>query len=95
MTPARAAAQARGATAAAPARPAAAAARPSTGQTVAQESIDEEEMVAEEKVDQAPAEPLADAGVDDGGAEAPPAVQQKGQLGSNIRNRIAAVGAKR
>lgn len=95
MTPARAAAAAR--PAAAPSRPAAASARPSTGATVAQESIDEEEMIAEEKIDPAPAEPLAEAGADDGG-EAPPAVAQTGQrgsLGSNIKNRIAAVGAKR
>ena len=54
-------------------------------------------MIAEEKIDPAPAEPLAEAGADDG-VEAPPAVAQTGQrgsLGSNIKNRIAAVGAKR
>jgi hypothetical protein len=97
MTPARAAAAAGTRPAAAPARPAAAPARPSTGATIAQESIDEEEMIPEEKSDPAPAEPLAEAGTDDGG-EAPPAVAQTGQkgtLGSNIKNRIAAVGAKR
>lgn len=104
ITPARAAAAATAAAAtarpaAAPARTAAAPARPSSGAQIAQESLDEEEMVAEEKIDPAPAAPLGEE-VDAG--DPPPAVEQTGQaapksgaLGSNIRNRIAAVGTKR
>jgi hypothetical protein len=60
---------------------------------VAQESIDEHENIPEESSDQAPPEPLADPTNDAGASEEPPAVDntRRGQFGSAIRGKIAAV----
>jgi hypothetical protein len=81
-------------TPAAPARPSA---RNGNGAAIAQESIDEEEIVPEEANDQAPPEPLVDAADDTGAGEEPPAVEtpRRGAspLGTKIQNRVAAVTA--
>jgi hypothetical protein len=78
---------------AAPAAAAAPARNSRGGGAPAAESLDEEENIPEEAKDQAPPEPLTD-DADPGAAEEPPQVDRRGaNLGSSIKNRIAAVSA--